>query len=62
MYMNLKTVCLALFACCLTGCAGQAGLLGFGVLSTQDRNDYRHARDLFNALKGEILVAPSKNK
>ena len=59
--MNLKTVCLALFACCLTGCAGQAGLLGFGVLSTQDRNDYRHARDLFNAGNYQAAVADLSN-
>ncbi len=32
----------------LAGCAGQAGFLGLGVLSTEDRNDYRRARDLFN--------------
>lgn len=59
--MNLKTLCLALFACCLTGCAGQAGLLGFGVLSTQDRNDYRHARDLFNAGNYQAAVADLSN-
>ena len=59
--MNLKTVCLALFACCLTGCAGQAGLLGFGVLSTQDRNDYRHARELFNAGNYQAAVADLSN-
>ncbi len=59
--MNLKTACLALFACCLTGCAGQAGLLGFGMLSAQDRNDYRHARDLFHDGHYQEAVADLSN-
>lgn len=59
--MNLKPAWLALMTCVLTGCAGQAGLLGFGVLSTQDRNDYRHARDLFNAGNYQAAVTDLSN-
>ena len=59
--MNLKPAWLALTTCVLTGCAGQAGLLGFGVLSAQDRNDYRHARDLFNAGNYQEAVTDLSN-